>query len=53
MDIGVDGKIILKWVIKIEYDGVGCNYVLENRAQWEAILDAVIGFRFHIIWDTW
>jgi hypothetical protein len=44
-DPGVDGRIILKWILK-KWDG-GINWIemAEDRDRWRAVVNAVMNFR--------
>ena len=45
-DIGIDGKIILKWILNwMGRDGLG-----EERDKWRAVLYTVMRIWFHRIW---
>ena len=45
-DLGVDGKIALKWNFE-KFDTVGADWIdlVEDRNRWLAFVDAVMNFR--------
>jgi ribosomal protein S4E len=47
LNIGVDGKIILKWIFK-KLDGVmDLINLAQDRDRWRILLNAVMNVRFH------
>jgi len=45
-DLGVDGKIILKWVLQQWKRGMDWIVLDHNRNMWKALLNAVVILRF-------
>jgi hypothetical protein len=47
-DLGVDGRLILKWIFKTWAGGMDWMDLDEERNRWRAVVSAVIklGFRF-------
>jgi hypothetical protein len=40
-DLGVDGKIILKWILReIGWEVVGWIHLSQDRAQWRTLLNS-------------
>ena len=48
-DLGVDGKIILKWIfLKWAGEGGMCRIdVAQDKDRWQALVNAVMNFRVH------
>jgi hypothetical protein len=44
-DRGVDGKIILKWIIKKWDGGMDCIELSQDRDRWRALVNAVMKLR--------
>jgi hypothetical protein len=40
-DLGVDGKIILKWIIMMSDGGMGWIDVVQDRNRWRSIVNGV------------
>jgi hypothetical protein len=45
-DLGVDGWIILKWILGKRVWGVDWTYLAQDRDRWRAAVDSVINFQF-------
>jgi hypothetical protein len=43
--IGVDGRIILKWTLKIWNEDVGWTRMVQDRVEWRALVSTA---KFHI-----
>jgi hypothetical protein len=45
-DLGVDGRIILKWIFK-KWDGGGMDWIdmAQDRDRWRAVVSAVMNLR--------
>jgi hypothetical protein len=45
-DLGVDGRIILKWIFK-KWDGGGMDWIdmAQDRDRWRALVSAVMNLR--------
>jgi predicted small integral membrane protein len=46
IDLGVDGNIILKWVLNKESVGVEWIHMGQCRNWWRALVNALINLRF-------
>jgi hypothetical protein len=45
-DLGVDGKIILDWVLgKIGWDGVDWMHLAQDRDQWRVLVNTVMNLQ--------
>jgi hypothetical protein len=44
-DIGLDGKFILKWSVKISCEDVGWIHLYQDTDQWWAPLNVVMNFQ--------
>ena len=44
-DIGVDGRIILKLILRIKDGGVDCIDIAQDREKWRAVVNAVVNFQ--------
>jgi hypothetical protein len=47
-DLGIDGRITLKWVLKKRYEDVNWIHLAQDKLQWQAHVNT---FRFHKKWD--
>jgi hypothetical protein len=45
VDLGVDGKMILKWHFKKLIGGMDYIHVAEDRGRWRALVNAVMNLR--------
>jgi hypothetical protein len=45
LDLGVDGKIILKWIVKQLVGGVNWIALALDRDGWHALVNAVMNIR--------
>ena len=45
-DVGIDGRIILKWIFMKWHGGVDWIDVAHDRDRWRAVLNAVMNVRF-------
>ena len=45
-DLGIDGRLILKWMIKNWNGGMDWSDLVQDRDRWVAFVNAVINFRF-------
>jgi len=41
-DIRVHGRIILKWILEIKWEGVDWMNLLQNRDKWLAVVNTVM-----------
>jgi hypothetical protein len=41
----IDVRIIIEWIIQIEYVGLDCIHVAQDRSQWRILVNAVMSFR--------
>ena len=48
-DLGVDGRMSLKWTLKNWDRGMEWIDLTQDRDKWRAVVNAVMGFRFHTI----
>jgi hypothetical protein len=48
-DPGVDGRIILKWILKKCDRSVDWTEMSQDRGRWRAVVNAVMNLRFHKI----
>jgi hypothetical protein len=45
-DIGVDGRIILEWILKeIGWEGMDCIHLAQDRCQWRASVYTVMSLQ--------
>jgi hypothetical protein len=44
-DLGLDGSIILKWILKKEDGNVGCTGLAKYRYKWRALVNTVMDFQ--------
>jgi len=44
-DIGVDVRIIVKWIFKKWYGGMDWILHAQNRERWRAVVNAIMKFR--------
>jgi hypothetical protein len=44
-DPGIEGRIILKWILKKVGMGMGWIYVAQDRDRWRALVNAVMSLR--------
>jgi hypothetical protein len=44
-DLGIDGKIIEKWVLKNRIGGFGLDSLVHYRNQWQAVLSMVMNLQ--------
>jgi hypothetical protein len=44
-DAGVDGKIILKWILKTWHGGMDWIELARDRDRWRALVNAVMNLR--------
>jgi hypothetical protein len=44
-DLGVDGRITLKWIIKEWNEGVAWIELAQDRGTWQAVVNAVVNLR--------
>jgi hypothetical protein len=50
-DPGVDGRIILEWVLReIGWKGVDWMHLARDRDQWQALMNTVMNLRLHKRW---
>jgi hypothetical protein len=40
-DLGIDGRILLKLILKIVWEGVDWIHMAQDRVKWQAVLKAV------------
>ena len=45
INLGVDERIILKWIFKKNNGGLEWIYLAEDKDEWRAVVNAVIRFR--------
>jgi hypothetical protein len=46
-DLGVDGKIILEWILReLGWKGVDWIYLAQDRDRWRALLNTIINIHF-------
>jgi hypothetical protein len=48
-DLGVDGRLILKWILK-QWGGMGGMdwiHLAQDRDRWQAVVNVVTNLRFH------
>jgi hypothetical protein len=44
-ELGVDGRIILKWILGKEWEGVDWMKLARERDQWRAVVNTVMNLR--------
>jgi hypothetical protein len=44
-DTGVDGRMILKWILNMLDGGMDWIHLAQNRGRWQTLVNAVINFR--------
>jgi hypothetical protein len=44
-DLGVDGRIILQWMFRKWYSGIGGDDLAHNRDGWQTLVNAVMSLR--------
>jgi hypothetical protein len=45
-DPGVDGRIILRWIIQeVRYEGMGWIDLAQDKDRWRALVNAVMNLR--------
>jgi hypothetical protein len=44
-DLGVDGRIILRWIVRKKNGGVEWVNLAQDRDRWRAVVNAVISLR--------
>jgi hypothetical protein len=45
-DLDVSGRVILTWILEIEWDGMDWIDLAPDRDQWRALRNTVMNFRF-------
>jgi hypothetical protein len=50
-DPGIDGKTILKCNFRKLEGGMDRIDLTQNRGRWRALVNAVMNFRFHKLWE--
>jgi len=45
-DLGVDGRVNLKWIFKMWDEGMGWIDLAQDRDRWRAFVNAVMKLRF-------
>jgi hypothetical protein len=47
-DLDVDGRIILEWILgKMGWEGVNWIHLVQERDQWQVLVNTVMNLRFH------
>jgi hypothetical protein len=44
-DLGEDGRILFKWILKIGWEGVDWIHLDEDMAQWLAFVNMTVNLR--------
>jgi hypothetical protein len=44
-DLGIDGRIILEWILQKGWDGVDWMHVAQDRDQWRTVVYTVMYLR--------
>ena len=43
-DIGVDGRILLKCMWKVRWEGIYCIHLVQSKGQWQECVNTVMKF---------
>jgi len=49
-NLGVDGGLVFKWILKKWDGGIGWISLAQDRGGWRGVMSALKTFRFHKIW---
>jgi hypothetical protein len=41
-DIGIDGRIVLEWILRKQWEGVDCMYLAQDKDWWHTVVNAVM-----------
>jgi hypothetical protein len=44
-DLGVDGRIMLKWIFKSGMEDLDCTDLVQDRDRWHTLVNAVMNLR--------